>query len=247
MSFQMSEVVNRTFNTVGKNAATFFGMSALLVGVPALIVGLVTYFSVSGTTDSYMLMTAVTAIGSIVGLVTGYILQGALTEGSIRSFDNREITFGNTISKGLSVALPLIGMGLLVGLGVMIGFLALIIPGIFLLLIWSVAVPTKVVEGIGIMDALQRSRELTKGHRWAIFGLYVAFVLLALGFGFLFGLLATPFMAMGSFGLMIGSLLEIVASVITAVISGVGVTSLYFELRKAKEGIGSEALADVFN
>ena len=65
---------------------------------------------------------------------------------------------------------PLIGFGILYGIGVAIGFLLLFVPGLILLTIWSVGAPAIVIEGIGPIDAFKRSQHLVSGSGWPVFG-----------------------------------------------------------------------------
>ena len=59
--------------------------------------------------------------------------------------------------------------------------LNLVIPGLVLSTIWWVAIPVAVVERPGTVASLRRSSELTKGVRWRIFGLFVAYLLVLFG------------------------------------------------------------------
>ena len=72
---------------------------------------------------------------------------------------------------------PLIGVGILAGIGIAIGFVLLIIPGLFLLTIWAVIVPVIVIERAGVFDSFGRSRELVRGSGWQVFGVIVVIFL----------------------------------------------------------------------
>ena len=64
---------------------------------------------------------------------------------------------------------------MLVGLG----FIALILPGIWLVMVWSVAVPALMFEHVGGFKALGRSFDLVRGRWWATFAaLLVAVIML---------------------------------------------------------------------
>ena len=52
----------------------------------------------------------------------------------------------------------------------MIGFILIIVPGLILITIWSVAAPVVVLENPGVFAALRRSRELVRGNGWQVFG-----------------------------------------------------------------------------
>ena len=42
---------------------------------------------------------------------------------------------------------------------------------------WIMAVPAQVVEQPGVFGAIGRSADLTRGHRWPIFGLMIIFAI----------------------------------------------------------------------
>ena len=59
------------------------------------------------------------------------------------------------------------------------GFLLLIVPGLFLITIWSVIAPVIVVEKTRVLEAFGRSRELVRGHGWTVFGIVIITALLS--------------------------------------------------------------------
>lgn len=64
-----------------------------------------------------------------------------------------------------------IGVSLLVALIVIVGFIFLIIPGIFLSIKLSQTSFRFVEDNLGVIDAIKASWEDTKGHWWPIFGM----------------------------------------------------------------------------
>jgi hypothetical protein len=141
-------------------------------------------------------------------------------------------------------------IGLLMVLGIFAGTLLLIVPGMILVMMWSVAIPACVVERTGVFGAFSRSRELTRGHRWAIFGLYIAFILFMIVISMVFAALSGASM-FGESPAGTASLAQIggyvVSTMITSIIGSAFIASMYYELRQIKEGIGPEALASVFD
>jgi hypothetical protein len=77
--------------------------------------------------------------------------------------------------------LGVIGVSMLVGLGVAAGFIALIVPGVILAMMWSLSVPVKVLENKSATDAMSRSADLTKGDRGRIFVIWLLFIVLSIG------------------------------------------------------------------
>jgi hypothetical protein len=64
----------------------------------------------------------------------------------------------------------LAAVSILFGIAVGIGFVLLVIPGLILMVIWSVVAPVTVLERPGVFAAFGRSRELVRGNGWAVFG-----------------------------------------------------------------------------
>jgi hypothetical protein len=117
------------------------------------------------------------------------------------------------------VVLPLILVGFVAGLGIAVGLLLLIVPGLFLLTIWAVFAPVIVVERRGL-DALSRSADLTKGNRWQVF----AVILLAFFIGLVITAVAAAISGIG--GAIIQLLLQAATAPLTALLAAV----LYFKL-----------------
>ena len=64
--------------------------------------------------------------------------------------------------------LPFIGLSVLSALGVLLGFIAFIIPGLFVMARWSIAQPLLVGRGTGVMESLGESWERTRGNEFSI-------------------------------------------------------------------------------
>ena len=122
-----------------------------------------------------------------------------------------------------------------------IGLILLIIPGLILYTIWFVSVAACVVERTGAWASMRRSRELTKGHRWKVFGIVLLLLLLSL-VSSLLQLLLTA--AGGETLALIGTTIW---TAIGSAFSSVLITVTYYELRAAKEGIDIEQIASVFD
>ena len=67
----------------------------------------------------------------------------------------------------------LLGVSLLYGIGVGIGFILLIVPGLILTVIWAVVAPVMVLERPGVFAAFGRSRELVRGNGWSVFAVII--------------------------------------------------------------------------
>lgn len=88
-----------------------------------------------------------------------------------------------------SSALAVFVLQLVSTLGILLGLVLLIIPGLFLMTRWFAAVPLLISRNEGTGDALRESWRLTEGHGFAVFGALVIVnipLLLSLVLAFLF-------------------------------------------------------------
>ena len=67
----------------------------------------------------------------------------------------------------------IIGASLATGVLITMGMLAFLIPGIWLMVSWSVVIPVLVVENTGVGQAMRRSFDLVKHRWWPMLGLLV--------------------------------------------------------------------------
>jgi hypothetical protein len=120
-------------------------------------------------------------IGALLGIVGFFWLQGALVE-AVRDVRDgkRDLSIGETFSRVQPRLPALIPAGLLAGLGIIVGLILLIVPGLFLLTIWSMIVPVIVLEGRSAGESFGRSRELVRGNGWNVFGVIVITVALTI-------------------------------------------------------------------
>lgn len=252
--FDFGRVVGQTFGLLGRNFVLFFLLGLLLVGAPQFAVEYARSYAYSS--GDPMMMSYVGMGALVVGLVFTYVLQGALTRASVDDLSGKGVSFGAALGDGFRFFFPLFIVALLVGIGLMIGFILLVIPGLVLAVRWIVAAPAVVVEREGPTRAIGRSAELGEGHRWAIFGLLLLFLVFAYGCIILLGVAigATTgaisedgvIHTMDATGLIVAGL-SALSSTLTTLISTVGVASLYFELRRVKEGVSVTDLAAVFD
>ena len=141
----------------------------------------------------------------------------------------------------------LVAVAILGGLAVLGMTLLLVIPGIWLFVMYAVAVPALLLERIGPVQGLKRSYRLVKGRWWPTFGaLLVSYVLAGIVGALVQGvitiipsLLADGNTAALAFGSAVGGTL---GAVITTPYSAAVVALVYFDLRVRKERYSPEDL-----
>jgi hypothetical protein len=170
-------------------------------------------------------------LGLVVSLAVGTLYQGMVVELVRDVQDGRlDSSTGDLMRSVLPVLGPLIGAGILAGVGIAAGFFLLIAPGLILLTMWAVIAPVIVVERRGVFDAFGRSRQLVKNQGWPVFGTVVVAFLIAFVAGIVFILVADSI----ANGPIVRIVFSALASTITAPIEALVASVLYFRLLAIK-------------
>jgi hypothetical protein len=119
------------------------------------------------------------------------------------------------------------------------GLIALVVPGIWLMVRFYFAAQVAVVDGLGPRAALSRSAELVDGRWWRVAGISAVLWLLSFALGGVLGL-AVEFTDNGP--LYVAG--ELVGATIALSIAALGGTLLFFDLRARREPGGRRVRTD---
>jgi hypothetical protein len=170
-------------------------------------------------------------LAEVISLVAGTLFTGMVVELVADVQDGRRDATAGQLLKAVGPVLgQLILVGLAVGVGVVIGLILIVIPGLILITIWSVAAPVVVLERPGGLRALGRSRELVRGNGWQVFGVIVVLDILVLIVAFAIEILAA------SGGAGAGIVVAVIVGILAAPLSALAAAVLYFELGGAPAG-----------
>lgn len=148
--------------------------------------------------------------------------------------EGRKPSAASAIQRGLDVFAPLLLVMLMYAAGVTLGMLALIVPGVYLLVRLSFSIQAVVVDKRRGVEALQRSSDLVQGKWLRVCGITLAANLLV---GGLSAVVGAPLIAVaastdtavyGLIGQMLGGVLFAPAGALIT-------TLLYFDQRLRKE------------
>jgi len=236
--FRVGRVLNRTTSVLSRNFLTFFVVTAIAHLPSALLFG----NPISGTSKPAVIQGVVTlVIGSVLMIVLSTLSQAIVLYGAFQDMRGRQVSLTESLQVGLRRFFPIIGLGILVSVLGVLAAILLIFPAFMLFTRWFVATPACVVEQLGPLRSMGRSAELTKGHRWKIFGLMILMIIASLVGGRVVGASSA---AIG------GTVFSIIASVLWNGVLGafyaIAVVVTYHDLRVAKEGVQTEDLARVF-
>ena len=180
---------------------------------------------------------AASGILAISSLLITQVLIGALAWAVAQAVVGREPTAFESYRFGMARLWSILWVGILVGLAAFAGFILLVVPGIFVLVRLSVAIPALVVERLRGGEALSRSWSLVRGHGWRVLGTFVTVFALT---GIVTGIFTAP--ASGS-GWLLRAVLAAIAQVITTPFTAIVTLLVYLDLRARAEGLDLETLA----
>lgn len=174
----------------------------------------------------------------LISLVATTLFTGMVVElvADVRD-GRRDATPGQLLRAVTPVLGQLIVVAIVASLGVLVGFILFVVPGLILLTIWSVAAPVVVLERPPGLHALARSRELVRGNGWRVFGVIVLLdVLVAVLAG------AVDIVA-DSANTAVGIVVTVILGVLTAPLSALAAAVLYFDLGGVRPGPAAPAAA----
>src|SRR5947209_9913523 len=125
---------------------------------------------------------ALLPVALLISLLATWLFTGMIVElvADIRD-GRRDSSVGALLRAVTPVLGRLILVALVAGIGIVVGLLLIVIPGLILIMVWSVAAPVVVLERPPGLGALRRSRELVRGNGWQVFGtIFVLTILVAI-------------------------------------------------------------------
>jgi hypothetical protein len=176
-------------------------------------------------------------VAVLISLVAITLFTGMVVELVADVQDGRrDASAGQLLQAVTPVLGQLILVGIVAGIGIVVGFILIIVPGLILITIWSVAAPVVVLERPGVFAALTRSRELVRGNGWQVFGVILVLYILVGAVSIIIEGIAD------SAGSGVGIVVRVIVGVLTAPLSALAASVLYFELRGRSDGsVPSEA------
>ncbi|WP_116045157.1 hypothetical protein [Amycolatopsis palatopharyngis] len=261
---RVGEILDGAITTMRRNPALMIGAAAAVMAVVQLLNALVltTMQDQFQAVEAGAAMTedeALDMLGDLAGasgitvvvtVLATTFLSGYLTVVIGKAVLGRPVRAGEVWSEIRPLLLPLLGLTVVYTLIVMVGLILLIIPGIWLYVLFALATPALVLERGRVFSSLGRSRLLVRGSWWRTFGILLLAAIIA---GIISMIISIPFelfgdgasafgnsTAMSTGGIWLSALGGVVAGAITYPFSA-GVTALlYIDQRMRKEGMDIE-------
>ena len=185
------------------------------------------------------------AIQALVMLLGTTLAIASILRAVGRAYVGQEVDAGESLRFGLGRIHSIIWISILYGLGVGIGFILLVIPGIWLMIAWSLCLPVLIFEGLKGSKSLGRSNKLVNKHWWHTFGAlllgYILIVVVQLVLPLLVELIAGSVESVELYA----ALLDIangLTNLLVLPLFGALLTVIYYDLRVRKEGYDVQLL-----
>jgi hypothetical protein len=233
--FRVGRVLSRTFSVLSRNLLPFSVVTAI-----AYLPNLAIVAEKAGTVNTGR-AALLFIVAGLLAIALNALSEAIVLFGAFEDMRGRPVNLMASVQVGLSRLLPVLGVAILVAVFTGLAAVLLVIPAFIVMTMLFVAMPACIVEQLGPMQSMRRSRELTKGHRWAIFGLwFLVGIVIAIGNQLAAGL--------GSlFGLGGSLLLQLIWGALAGAFNAIMVVVAYHDLRVAKEGVDTDTIASVFD
>ena len=262
----VGEILDQAFALYRKHFGSLVLITVTCIGFPLVVFGGLAALTLFGTEAPSGSTYAVLFLLGVLGyLILSQIAAGASVFVVSEGYLGRTIGPWTALGRAAPMIVPLIGLailtGLVVGMGFLLGLILFFIPGFVLLSGLALGTPCLVLEGpVGPTEAMNRSWALTKGYKWRMFGLlivsWVLIVVAVLGatlvasivVSFLVGSPLTDPSAtetVSASARVGGVLVQIVQLLVNVIISPFPycvLTVAYYDLRVRKEGFDLEML-----
>lgn len=210
----------------------FFLRFVLTAAIVFSVLELFSALSESSVHSHHWAAAAIWGVASFLLWIVGtFWLQGALVEAVQDARDGRvDVSIEELYARVRPLLPALIAAGLAATIGVAVGLVLLVVPGLVLLTRWILIVPVIVLEKRSAGESFNRSWELVKGSSWPVLWLIVLTALaLAVGSS-LVSVVLLPFTALPRF--LAAWFVGTVTSSLIAPLVALSWTLAYFELAR---------------
>ena len=243
----VGEILDMALAVYRRHATALWRLVAVVVALPAALNGALAVAEhqvrdSKGSSGSLLILQVLLLVVSLVG---SSLATAAAYRLVADAYLGRTVDPAASLRFGAQRFLSVIWISLLVGLLVAVASVFLLVPGIYLLVAWSVAVPALLGENLRITAALGRSRALVRGRFWPCAG--VLFLALLLALIVTLAILAVLGALIGSSGndtviFIEQGVASLIANTLVLPFQVAVTTVLYIDLRVRKEGFDIQLL-----
>jgi len=129
----------------------------------------------------------------LVSWIISTTVGGMAVKAASDVLEGREVDLSETLGFTLNRLLSLLAAGIVSGILIAVGLVCLIVPGIILAIMFSLIVPAIIIEQVGSLEGLSRSKRLVGGRWLKTFGLLLIIFVINVIAGLFFGAISSVF------------------------------------------------------
>jgi hypothetical protein len=247
----LGELLDRTFFLYRRNFLLFLGIAAVpylillaVILAGGIFAGLARLGRLSSSVHSAALVVGVILMFAVgIAVFVAFLYSaGASVFAVSEIYAGRQPSIRGSFRLVRGKAGTIFGVMFLSGLIMIAGFIALVIPGLYLICRIPVATAAALIEDIGPSDAIRRSFDLTKGFAGRSALIYLLAMALTYGVGFM---LQIPFFMLVAVSAkqpqlvllwtVLAQVGNVLGSILIAPIYTIGFALFYYDLRVRKE------------
>jgi hypothetical protein len=241
-AIRIGDVFGRSLKLFAAHWGAYCGMMTLGNAFIVILTGaLATRLLIAMERDKTIALVIAFTFYAAYGLCLS-LASAAVSFGVAQEIGGRRFSFGRSLGVMLTRSPAILALALLIGLYGIFALAFLIVPGALVFSVYLVAIPACIVEGLGPLRSMSRSAFLTKGNRWRVFGIFCTLcgggVAIEGLVSFILEHIANP---------VVGIAIWLVFNIVLEAFGGVVVGVLYAQLRAAREGVGIDHIAAVFD
>lgn len=222
----------RTALAMYRAAPLAFILVALISTLPEevlLVVSQITY----GTSTGSLRGRLQEVIGLLPQLLLGPLAIAATVLIVMQMLNGRPPDAGAALERVGEHFWTLVAVIVITSIGIVLGFIAFVIPGIYLAVLWLFAPIVSVTEHLSVRASLRRSAALGKGRFWWILGSYLAIeITVTLAGLVLSNLFDIPLGAIdGDAGIIVRGIVSFIALTLVVPVANAGIALIYTDLR----------------
>jgi hypothetical protein len=261
--FDFRRMTSRALGAIANNFVPFVGLSLIFVAAPFIAYLLAEPASLG----HFRALSSIPGlVAELLSFVSGLLFQAVVARAVIGDLCAKPVSIPTVLGAAPALLPQLIGIGLLIVLVTELAFAAMTwinhsvyqlggfgspngtivivvwaciaLAMVFLLSRWWVSIPALAEEGLGVVDAMARSADLTKTHPWVTLGIVGMYILVwAVGVLAIFPIRNLLLVESGPNWFAVVVTLGSIHALL-AMIANVGIAAAYFELRQIKDGFG---------
>ncbi len=178
MNFSVGDAIKQGWE-IFKSRPWFFVGAGIILLIASIVVGLITEAIDSVLMGDVPVDPENPEGGTVIGSLVNFLLTTLINMGAVafflKAYDNLAATSYGDLWHPQSY-LQYLAVSILFGLAVGVGLVLLIVPGLIALVVFFFAPFIVIDRAMGPIEAMKSSMEITRGHRWQLFGLVLAAV-----------------------------------------------------------------------